>query len=307
MDTSNIISRNQGLLGDMSQDFDMSQSNHEWSNFNSNKFVSGTKDFLESNSIVAKFAFLLMIIIIFVIFLKLGTSVLGWLFSPSPDPILIDGMIDSRQMMIIPQDPSAKGAKPILRSVNDSQGLELTWSVWINVEDYTYRQGSYKHIFHKGNDDVNSEGLITPNNAPGLYLDKTENNLIVMMNTFDNHTEQIVVEDIPIQKWVNIVVRVIQHQVDVYINGTLAKRQILVGVPKQNYGDVYVSLNGGFSGHTSDLRYFNSGLGTAHILAIAEAGPNTHMVNKHRGIFGSDQNYLSTRWYLKGSNNMYNP
>tara|TARA_Y100000996_G_scaffold355330_1_gene295830 strand:- start:48 stop:962 length:915 start_codon:yes stop_codon:yes gene_type:complete len=304
MDTSNIQSRNHGLLGDISQDFD---SDRRWSNFNSNKFVSGTRDFLESNSIVAKFAFLLMVIIIFVILLKLGTSVLGWLFSPSPDPILIDGMIDSRQMMIIPQDPSAKGAKPILRSVNDSQGLELTWSVWINIEDFTYRQGSYKHIFHKGNDDVNSEGLVTPNNAPGLYLDKTENNLIVMMNTFDNHTEQIVVEDIPIQKWVNIVVRVIQHQVDVYINGTLAKRQILVGVPKQNYGDVYVSLNGGFSGHTSDLRYFNSGLGTAHILAIAEAGPNTHMVNKHHGIFSSDQNYLSTRWYLKGSNNMYNP
>ena len=33
-------------------------SNSGFSNFGSNKYVSGTKEFLESNSIVAKFAFL---------------------------------------------------------------------------------------------------------------------------------------------------------------------------------------------------------------------------------------------------------
>ena len=40
-------------------------SNSGFSNFGSNKYVSGTKEFLESNSIVAKFAFLLLVLILF--------------------------------------------------------------------------------------------------------------------------------------------------------------------------------------------------------------------------------------------------
>ena len=42
-------------------------SNSGFSNFGSNKYVSGTKEFLESNSIVAKFAFLLLVMIILAI------------------------------------------------------------------------------------------------------------------------------------------------------------------------------------------------------------------------------------------------
>mgnify|MGYP000444849738 CR=1 FL=1 len=36
----------------------------------------------------------------------------------------------------------------------------------------------YKHIFHKGNDRVDSDGIVYPNNAPGLYIspvDDTKN------------------------------------------------------------------------------------------------------------------------------------
>ena len=280
-----------------------------WSRFTSNKYVLGGKNFLESNGLVAKFAFLILIIMFFIIALRLGTVILSWIFSPSPSPILIDGMIDSRQMMTIAQDPSTKGSIPILRSINDTDGLEFTWSVWIFIDDYTYRQGKYKHIFHKGNDQIDTEGpnagLNSPNNAPGLYLNKDTNDLVLMMNTFDDYTEKIIVKDIPIHKWVNVIVRVIQHQVDIYINGTLTKRHILNGVPKQNYGDVYVSMNGGFSGYTSELRYFDTGIGTNHIQALVDAGPNTKLVGKD--MLGSLPHYLSTRWYFAGADDMYNP
>ena len=72
-----------------------------------------------------------------------------------------------------------------------------------------------------------------------------------------------------LHKWVNVIVRVIQHQVDVYINGNLAKRHILKGVPKQNYGDVYVSLNGGFSGKTSEVVRSRDSNRVANVLASA--------------------------------------
>ena len=219
-------------------------------------------------------------------------------------------MIDAKQMMKIPQDPNVTGAIPIMRSKNDKDGLVFTWSVWIFIDDLQYRQNEYRHIFHKGNDDVNVTtvpiGMNQPNNAPGLYIAPGTNNLIVIMNTFDKINEEIVIEDIPLNKWINVIIRVDeQHKLDAYINGTLVKRHILASVPKQNYGDVYVSLNGGFSGYTSALRYFNTALGTNQIQSIVDAGPNLRMIGSD--MKNSMPRYLSLRWFFSGANDMYNP
>jgi len=270
--------------------------------FSSNKYIEGAPDFLQSNSLVAKFAFLILALILFVIALRLGTAFLAWLFAPSQSPILINGMVNANQMLRIPQDPNIVGSIPILRSINLVDGLEFTWSVWIFVEDYAYKQNDYKHIFHKGNDGINVNiaptGMNSPNNGPGLYMAPHTNNLIVVMSTFESPKEEVTVNDLPLNKWVNVIMRVSkQTQLDVYINGVLVKRHMLKSVPKQNYGDVFVSMNGGFSGFTSDLRYFGQALGTAKIQSIIDKGPNMKMVD------GSDMSkskpqYLSDRWYF---------
>jgi hypothetical protein len=270
--------------------------------FSSNKYLQGSSEFLESNSIIAKFAFLIMALILFIIALRLCSSILVWLFSPSPSPILIDGMIQSKQMFRIPQDPNVPGSIPILRSINNDEGLEFTWSVWIFVDDFSYREQDYKHIFHKGNDNINvttpPTGMNFPNNGPGLYIAPHTNNLVVVMSTFDAPKEEVIIKDLPLNKWVNVIIRVSkQNQLDVYINGVLSKRHILNSVPKQNYGDVFVSMNGGFSGYTSDLRYFNKSLGTTHIQSIVDKGPNMKMLNGS-DITKSKPPYLSTRWYF---------
>lgn len=270
--------------------------------FSSNKYLEGSNDFLKSNSLVAKFAFLILALILFVMALRLGSSILGWLLSPSDTPILINGMINSKQLMRIPQDPNLSGSIPIMRSKNDTYGLEFTWSVWIFVDDFAYKQNDYKHVFHKGNDGINMTtqptGLNFPNNGPGLYIAPHTNNLVVVMSTFDEPMEEVVVKDLPLNKWVNVIMRVSeQHKLDVYINGVLAKRHILQSVPKQNYGDVFVSMNGGFSGYTSDLRYFDKSLGTSKIQSIVDNGPNMKMVDG-TDMTGSKPQYLSTRWYF---------
>lgn len=281
-----------------------------FSQFNSNKYLAGTKEFLESNSMLAKFAFLILVLILFVMALRLGTSILSWIFTPSPDPILINGMIDAKQMVKIPQDPSVTGAIPIERSKNDRDGLVFTWSVWVLIDDLQYRQGEYRHIFHKGNDDINVKnvpiGMNKPNNAPGLYIAPGTNDLVVVMNTFDKIDEEVIVKDIPLNKWINVIIRVDeQHKLDVYINGKLVKRHILASVPRQNYGDVYVSMNGGFSGYTSSLRYFNTAIGTNQIQSIVDAGPNMKMIGSD--MTDSKPRYLSLRWFFAGANDMYNP
>ena len=267
----------------------------------------GTKDFLESNSLVAKIAFLLLVLFAFVILLRAGVSLLSYILKPTQSPHLIDGMVDASQMIVIPQDPSGNSnAVTIYRSVNATDGIEFTWSVWFFINNLQTNAGIYKHIFSKGNSDLNQNGMVYPNNAPGLYIAPNTNTLVVMMNTFNVINEEILIPDIPINKWVNVIIRCQNTTFDVYVNGTISRSINLIGVPKQNYGDVYVAMNGGFDGYISNLWYYNYALGTSAIQKIANNGPNLKMVGTS-GVNDKSSNYLSLRWFFRGSNDAFNP
>lgn len=278
-------------------------------NFKSGRFVDGTKEFLESNSLVAKAAFLLLVLIVFIIAIRVSAQLLAWLFQYNKSPYLISGMVDGKTMQVIPQDPSLKNSVTLVRSDNQMDGIEFTYSVWILIDDLVYQQGQYRHIFHKGNDNINyttqPTGMNQPNNAPGLYIAPNTNALVVVMNTFDNIQEKVTIDDIPLNKWVCVQIRVSNNQLDTYINGKLTKRLLMKGVPRQNYGDLYVAMNGGFSGYISDLRYFNSALGTAQIQGIVDKGPNLSMTGKN--ITENKPKYLSLRWFFMGEKDGYNP
>lgn len=287
-------------------DYGQGQSTFNQFSTSTNKYVDATQDFLNSNSIVAQIAFLLLVLFVFIILLRLGISLLGYFMTPSGSPKLINGMVDAKQLMVIPQDPDSQGAVTITRSVNATEGIEFTWSVWIFIEDLTYNSGKYRCVFYKGNDyaknpdaktNTDTQGLNFPNNAPGLYIAPNTNNLVVMMNTFNVINEEIIVNDIPINKWVNVIIRCQNNTLDVYINGAIIKSHHLHGVPKQNYGDVYVAPNGGFDGYISNLWYYNYALGISEIQNITNKGPNTYMKGDS-GINSKTANYLSLRWFF---------
>ena len=266
----------------------------------------GTREFLESNSLVAKFAFLLLVIFAFVVLLRVGISLIGYFLKPSESPQLINGMVDATQMIVFPQDPSNNGAVTIYRSVNATDGLEFTWSTWIFINNLQTNAGIYKHVFSKGNSNIQQDGLIQPNNAPGLYIAPNTNDLVVLMNTFNVINEEITIPDMPLNKWFNVIIRCQNTTLDVYINGTIARSIELSGVPKQNYGDVYVAMNGGFNGYISNLWYYNYALGTAAIQNLVSGGPNTKMIGSS-GMNDTQADYLSLRWFFYGSNDMFNP
>ena len=266
--------------------------------------------FYQANSLVAKFAFLVMVLLVFIVILRVGTAILAWYFSPPENPILLDGMIDATKTMIIPQNPLVKGAVPVSRSDNEIHGMEFTWSVWIFIESSTFNSNDhrYKHIFHKGtdkqhrDDDGANNGTYYPNNAPGLYIDQgpsgMSNDLLLKMNTYDDIEDNITITGVPLNKWVNVIIRLNkQNQLDVYINGTLTKRHMLSGIGKQNYEDVFLSMNGGFNGYTSELRYFNSAIGTTQIYDLVSNGPN--LKSKTENLIKSTPRYLSNRWYFE--------
>ena len=280
--------------------------NGVFKSFSTNTGTFGSKEFLESNSLVAKLAFLLLVIFLFIILLRFGISMLSYFLKPNDSPHLIDGMVDAKQAIIYPQDPNSNGNVTIYRSVNAKDGVEFTWSTWIFINNLETNAGIFKHIFSKGNSNLADNGMIQPNNAPGLYIAPNTNALVLVMNTYNVINEEIIIPDIPINKWINIIIRCKNTTLDIYINGTIARSINLIGVPKQNYGDVYVAMNGGFDGHISNLWYYNYALGTASIQDIVNKGPNTKMIGNN-GLMDKMFNYLSLRWFFYGAGNSYNP
>jgi len=268
-----------------------------------NENAEASTSFLSSNTIVAKFAFIILIIILFVLLLNLGIVLLSSLNSPSSKPYLINGMISGGTQRSIAQDPSDRNAIPISRSNNEKTGLEFTYSVWIYLEDIGQTAGNtllYRNIFNKGDNTYDDTTGIAINNGPGLYLESSETStepekakLVVLMDTYADNRSEIEIDNVPIKKWVNVIIRAQNTVIDVYINGSIAQRVILDEVPKQNYYNMQVGQNGGFSGQLSNLRYYQKSLNIFEIKQILDEGPNLNADVETSGYY----NYLSNLWY----------
>lgn len=263
------------------------------------------KELMTSESIIVRISFVLLVVFLFIVLLNLSLALVGWGFSSSSSPHLIQGMVDGRTTVIIPQDPSVVGSKPIERSVNARSGMEFTWSVWLYVENLEYLHNQYRHIFHKGEANIQTatetRGLNFPSNAPGLYIEPNTNSLCVIMNTQEVINKEIVIPDFPLHKWFNVMIRCRNVTVDVYINGTVVKSVDLDSVPRQNYGNVYVAMNGGFDGYLSNLFYYSYALSTGEIQNLVRRGADFRTSSASQTTILNTE-YLSYRWYVFGQN-----
>jgi len=260
--------------------------------------AGATTDFLTANTIIAKFAFILLVLVVFLILFNLGVSIVGYFSEPSPDPYIINGMIDGNVSKVVPQDPKQTNAIPIYRSNDQSKGMEFTWSSWLYLSDLGKEAGKYQHVFSKGDGNIDSNtNLSTVNNGPGLYISPMDNKLHIIMNTVspNDPNTTIDIDNIPIQKWFHVALRLQNTVLDVYVNGVVVNRLLLNNTPKQNYGNVYVCQNGGFSGKLSNLRYYSRALNVFEINNIVSSGPNMKVASDMKPIGGFD--YLSSRWY----------
>lgn len=268
--------------------------------FNVNPSVDIFGEILETNNLVLKVAVLLVVVVLFVVLFKFSVFILGSLFSVDKSPKIVDGLKKAQSPHVVKQNPDFSESVPILRSKNEENGIEFTWSVWLFIDDITYLKDQYKHVFHKGNLNIVNEesrkGINYPNNAPGLYICPNTNDLLVVMNTFSNIHEDIKVKNIPINKWLNVLIRTEGQTLDVYINGLVVARRKLNDIPKQNYGDVYINQNGGFAGYISDLRYFDHAVSISEVNNIMRNGPN--LKTDKSTLDSSNPPYLSLNWFL---------
>jgi hypothetical protein len=281
------------------------------SDFSSKSFVDASNEFLESNTIVAKFAFIIIVLIGFMLLFRLGSIIMGYFFMPSSSPYLVQGKINGSEAIEIKQD--SRSSYPVLKySENEETGIEFTYSTWIYLIGES--NDVYKHVFSKGNLGsgalTNSETSISGNNAPALYIktdtaSKTNSALIVMDTmesegtlTNESKVQTITITDIPFKQWVNVIIRLQNRIMDVYVNGVLTGRKDLVYIPRQNYGSVNICQKGGFNGNLSNLRYFDSALNVFQINQIVASGPDTSASkNSPSGDSTGFYYYLSSQFY----------
>ena len=298
--------------------------------FSKFKIKSGYKhsrDFFASNTLVAYIVFILLMVLLLLVIINIGVRTMSYVTAPADDPsFYIHGNCTDQQCSTQRyqpdatigntwlQDPNDRGCpdgclhktcfQPIIRSSGGRYGIEFTWSIWIYVGGIGSADGGRQHIFSKGSDTVldgestagtsTKNGMLTPNNAPGLYLHPSKNALYVVMNTFDMIDEEVEVNDIPLNKWINVIIRCEGKTLDVYVNGTIAIRHRLSSVPKQNYGNVHATKNGGFKGQWSLLQYYDHSLNTTEIMAIVSKGPDLRSCSNAPIV----PPYLAMQWYF---------
>ena len=266
-------------------------------NFSAKSIGDSSSDFLQSNSIIAKFVFLILVLVVFMILMNLGIYLISYFLIPDRNPYVIKGVIDGHKKIVVTQDPKRSQSATIYRSQNEDKGAEFTWTCWLNVEELP-DTGKTNHIFNKGGTGE-FNGDTTNGNAPGLYLkrgiESGTGTLQINMDSTDGSTQTVDIPLIPLNRWFNIAIRLQNKLLDVYINGAIAKRTSFPALPKQNYGDIYVCHNKGFNGSLSDLRYFDSALTVFNLTNIAMAGPN--LTRSEPALVDNSFDYLSSSWY----------
>jgi hypothetical protein len=228
-------------------------------------------------------------------FIKFMENILNYIESIRIDsPWIIKGTKNGKQSMTIPQDPKNQDSVTLYRSENQSSGIEFSYSFWMNVQDYKYNpNGKNKHVFHKGGQQKSNKDYTIF--CPKVVLKNESNTLSINMNLIDGtNSDDIDIENIPLNKWMHVAIVLKQRKCEVYINGKLKKYVELKTIPRQNFGDLWVNLNGGFDGFLSKFQYHRRALEFTEVESIVIKGPSTDACS----FTGDIPPYFDENWWL---------
>lgn len=199
------------------------------------------------------------------------------------DPYTLEGIKNG-------QTGSTIDASSLASNGSSVPSANFAYSVWFYVKDWNYRYGEKKVIFGRmGSNSPSASGSISgisgTDPCPAVVLGAIENNISVSLGCYPGANQKptkkggrtIVhtcsVANVPIQKWVNLVVSVYGRTMDIYIDGKLVKTCLLPGVASvNNNANIYVTPAGGFDGWTAKLQYYPNPLNPQDVWNIYSKG-----------------------------------
>ena len=196
-----------------------------------------------------------IIIVIFVYLIYL------WFFGSS-DKSKLSTMHDATTKLVI--DPN---------TIPTSTTSNFSFSICIYVDDWNYNFSKEKPIFTRtvGKDTV----------CPKVEFDAFQNNITISLAVYDTTgssgskfiTETVTIENVPLQKWTNLLLTVNGRALDIYLDGKLVSTKILHNSPSnEKTKSIVLTPNGGFSGSTANFVYYNKSINPREAYNIYKEG-----------------------------------
>jgi hypothetical protein len=243
-------------------------------------------------------------IVITIIIVVLIFMLLRYIFA---DPYTLQNIQDGKSTSTI-------NASSLATNGSDVPSSNFAYSVWFYINDWNYRYGEQKIIFgrmgsksDKNNGSISNISGLDP--CPAVVLGAIENNISVSIGCYPGIDQEpstpggntiihtCSVANVPIQKWVNLVVSVYGRTMDIYIDGKLVRTCLLPGVANiNNNSDVYLTPAGGFDGWTAKFQYYPNSLNPQEVWNIYSKGYNTwssSMFNAFQVQFSLIQNGIT--------------
>ena len=219
-------------------------------------------------------------IVITIVVIVLILMLLRYLFT---DPYTLQNIQDGKTSSTI-------NASSLATNGSDVPSSNFAYSVWFYINNWNYRYGEEKVIFGRmgamsGDGKGSVQGISGLDPCPAVVLGAVENNISISLGCYPGANQQPTtpggntvvhtcsVANVPIQKWVNLVVSVYGRSMDVYIDGKLVRTCLLPGVASvNNNADIYVTPLGGFEGWTSKLQYYPNSVNPQEVWNIYSKG-----------------------------------
>lgn len=203
---------------------------------------------------------ILLVIIVFIL--------LWWLIKYiTKDVTTLSGLTSGKTMQEV--SPSSLDGSPLNTS-------NFSYSIWFYVDDWNYRYGEPKIIFGR----MMNNDMSKP--CPSVTLGAMQNDLNVTLSLRNQPQPQsppatssgqqaltstavqpeyqnfsCSVANIPIQRWVNLMISVYGRTLDIYIDGKLVRTCVMPGIAVvDSTAPLYITPNNGFSGWTTKLQYW---------------------------------------------------
>ena len=194
------------------------------------------------------------------------------------------------QSMQSGQTASTIAATSLATNGSNVPSSNFAYSIWFYVNSWNYRYGEAKVVFGRmGAQSAPGAGSVSGVNGvdpcPAVVLGAIENNISVSLGCYPGIDQEPTtpggntvvhtcnVANVPIQKWVNLVISVYGRTMDLYIDGKLVRTCLLPGVASvNNNANIYVTPAGGFDGWTSKLQYYPNSINPQQVWNIYTQG-----------------------------------
>jgi hypothetical protein len=255
-----------------------------------------------------------LLLTVFIVLFAVEKVAKGSRFSTSRFAYLIDYTANGDEGPVtIYQNPiiHPNEAKTIGMSENERTGIEFAYSFYMMVQPNTFTgEAGLKHVFHKGYQ------CAWPLMGPGVFMRADTNVMRVIMNGYDTPYHYCDIPNIPLKKWLHVVLNCYQNALEVYINGNIVNRINFTGsMPYQNFGDIYVFNNANYvvrlpdnefrvqgttSGYISNLTYARYALSFTEIQSLMNNGPSKRILQRTDQDKNNLPPYLADSWWTSG-------